>query len=101
MEDEEICSLLLLINYLLLKKRRSSKKSKRRWWIRPINNMRIHQGDFAHLFQELKYDRDMFFRYTRMDEDTFNLLLNKIRRHLQKCNWRSLPPEQRLIITLR
>lgn len=38
---------------------------------------------------------------TRMDEEIFNLLLHKIRKHLEKCNWRALPPEQRLIITLR
>lgn len=69
--------------------------------MRPINNMRKYQGDFAHLFQELKYDKDMFFRYTRMDEDTFNLLLDKIGKHLEKCNWRALPPEQHLIVTLR
>lgn len=85
-EDEIIISILLL-SYILIKKRRILRinKLKRRWWVRPINITRNFQGDFAHLFQELKYDKDMFFCYTRMDEETFNLLLHKIRKHLEKC----------------
>ncbi|KYM96851.1 hypothetical protein ALC62_12479 [Cyphomyrmex costatus] len=63
--------------------------------------MRPYQGDFMHLFQELKHDADIFFKYTRMNEDTFNLLLSKLQPYLQKNNWRALPPEQRLIMTLR
>lgn len=103
MEDEELCALLCVGYYVLRRsfRRRFAKKCKRKWWVRPINDMRYYQGDFAHLFQELKDDTHMFFKYTRMNEEIFNLLLSKIRPHLQKSNWRALPPEQRLIITLR
>lgn len=103
MENVELYALLCLGYYVFDRRyrRRLLKKYKRRLWCRPINGLRFDQGDFAHLFQDLKEDSDMFFRYTRMNEDTFNLLLRKLRIHLQKSNWRALPPEQRLIITLR
>jgi hypothetical protein len=51
-------------------------------------------GDFQHLFQELKEDETMFFKYTRMNLLTFNKLLDILRPHLEKRNWRALPPEQ-------
>lgn len=102
MEAEELCALSCL-SYMLYRRRRRCllQKHKRRWWCRPINTLRFYQEDFDHLFQELKQDSDMFFKYTRMNEDTFNLLLSKIGPYLKKSNWRALPPEQRLIITLR
>ncbi|XP_025159165.1 protein ANTAGONIST OF LIKE HETEROCHROMATIN PROTEIN 1-like [Harpegnathos saltator] len=43
----------------------------------------------------------MFFKYTRMNLVTFNKLLDMLRPHLEKRNWRALPVEQRLIIMLR
>jgi len=95
----------LYLTYYVLHRRRYRrcllKRCKRRWWCRPIKTLRFNQGDFDHLFQELKQDADMFFKYTRMNENTFNLLLSKVGQHLKKSNWRALPPEQRLIITLR
>lgn len=53
------------------------------------------------LLQEMKLDPVMFFRYTRMTLPLFNNLLEKMRVHLMKRNWRALQPEQRLAITLR
>lgn len=94
MEDKEILYTILLLQYMILinrhrcllkYKRRVYKR--RRWWVHLINNMRNHQGDFAHLFQELRYDADIFFKYTRMNKDTFNLLLCKVQLYLQKNNW--------------
>lgn len=86
---------------LYLKKRRSKRWVNRRWWCRPVFDKKEEQGDFKHLFQELKHDRNMFFRYTRMNLETFNKLLNLLQVFLVKNNWRAIPPEFRLIITLR
>lgn len=58
-------------------------------------------GDFQHLFQELKEDVTMFFKYTRMSISIFYKLLDILQPHLEKRNWRALPAEQRLIVTLR
>lgn len=74
----------------------------RRWWVRPINVRRGEYGDFVTLFTELKEDADLFFRYTRMDVDTFYELLEMVRPYLQKTsNRKPICPEQRLAITLR
>lgn len=91
-EDENVLyatTLLLsqLYYYMILRKKSYCflrRYKRRRWWVRSINNMRSYQGDFMHLFQELKYDVDIFFKYTRMNKDTFNLLLSKVRPYLQK-----------------
>lgn len=63
---------------LYRRRRRCLLQKHKRRWCRPINILRFYQGNFDHLFQELKQDSDMFFKYTRMNEDIFNLLLSKI-----------------------
>jgi len=90
---------IILATYILLRKRQRIKK--KRLWVRPINVRRPLFGDFQHLFQELKEDDTMFFKYTRMNLSTFNKLLDILRPHLEKRNWRALSAEQRLIIMLR
>lgn len=77
------------------------KKRKRSCWIRPINMRRSEQGDYSNLVQELKDDPVMFFRYTRMNLRIFYQLLDLMRPCLTKQSHRALPPELRLIFTLR
>ncbi|KAL0107403.1 hypothetical protein PUN28_015743 [Cardiocondyla obscurior] len=84
--------------YVILRK---YQKKKNRLWVRPIYLRRPLFGDFQHLFQELKEDAIMFFKYTRMNLTIFNKLLNLLQVHLEKRHWRALSAEQRLIITLR
>lgn len=65
------------------------------------NVRRGEYGDFVTLFTELKEDADLFFRYTRMDVDTFNELLQMVRPYLQKKSQRKpICPKQRLAMTL-
>ncbi|XP_024883031.1 uncharacterized protein LOC112461855 [Temnothorax curvispinosus] len=89
--------------YILSRRRRNYSKRwvNRRWWVRNINKNRNQQGDFNALFQELKDDTEMFFRYTRMSVNVFYLLLELVEPFLRKNNWRALCPEQRLSLTLR
>lgn len=88
--------------YNLWKKKKAKRWVNRRWWVRPINLKRGEYGDFVTLFAELKEDADLFFRYTRMDVDTFYELLQMIKPYLQKRSQRKpICPEQRLAITLR
>lgn len=57
--------LQLKIMYMILKKRRKSKRwINRKWLVKLINSLRMQQGDFQHLFQEIKQDPDLFFWYT-------------------------------------
>lgn len=101
-EDEILAVLLMLIiSSYIMKKRRSFRWINREYWVRPINMRRPYQGDFYQLFQELKNDPEMFFRYTRMSVCIFNQLLEMMRSFLTKRNYRALIYEQRLAITLR
>lgn len=103
MNDDDFILIVLQLCLLALfkKKKRSKRWINRRWWVRPINVVRSIHGDYEHLFQEMKHDPCIFFRYTRMREETFKLLLEMTRSFLTKSNHRAFSPEQRLIITLR
>ena len=64
---------------------------------------RQEQGFHNTLFQEVKLDSNMFFRYTRMDLQTFNYLLELVGPRLTKKPTRLdvISAEQRLAFTLR
>jgi hypothetical protein len=49
--------------FLLIRKKKQIRWLHRRWHVRPINQKRIQYGEYEHLFQELKNDREMFYRY--------------------------------------
>lgn len=88
--------------YLALKLRKNKRYRNRRWWVHPIFQKRSTQGHFLTLFQDLKTDSEKFFRYTRMDQTAFYILLDKIESKLKKRSRRQyICPEQRLAITLR
>ncbi|XP_025157678.1 uncharacterized protein LOC112588024 isoform X2 [Harpegnathos saltator] len=83
--------------YAIWKRRKRKRWINRRWWVGPINTRREEYGDFTTLLAELKEDRDLFFRYTRMDVETFYELLEMVRPYLQKNSLREpICPEQRL-----
>ena len=75
----------------------------RRWYMRPINTQRQEHGFHYTLFQGIKLDPTMFFRYTRMDLQTFNYLLELTEPRLAKKPTRLdiISAEQRLAFTLR
>lgn len=102
MTDEQILLLLTtlvlqmeLIIYLRNKEKEKHKQWKtRRWWVHPINLQRDELGDFCTLFQELKHDPELFFRYLRMSKKIFNELLKKVSVYLTKRSHRKpLLPE--------
>ena len=87
----------------LLMRRRSKKKCKRAW-IHPINQGRIHLGEYERLVQELRLDSRRFFQYFRMEPNVFDQLLCIVGPALQRknTNYRdALSPAHRLAITLR
>lgn len=87
--------------YAHRRKRKHKRWANRTCLVRDINRNRDEQGHFNHLFQELKKDPVMFFRYTRMTVDVFYMLLNMVKPLIKKRNWRALPAELRLAVTLR
>lgn len=82
-----------------------TKFRKKKLSVHPINTERTQYGEYYHLFKQLRRDPERFFQYTRMTEDTFNYILEKVEHRLTKnwCNLHRQPilPEERLVITLR
>ena len=83
-EELEILELeVKLLKLLRIKKNRQIrriKKRKYRFWIRQIyeHRRRASLGVFSTLFQELKNDREQFFRYTRTSPDRLYQLLGLV-----------------------
>jgi hypothetical protein len=89
-----VCALLL----------RFRKKRKREYWVHPIYSERLLKGKFYTLYHELRQYSSNFFNYCRMSVDSFDELLHLLKPHIlyKNTKWRlALPPEERLIITLR
>ena len=60
---------------------------------------RSENGDYENLIQELKNDPWMFFKYTRMNVQTFNNPAKLVIPYLEKHSKRPhLPPELRLYL---
>ncbi|CAI6372417.1 unnamed protein product [Macrosiphum euphorbiae] len=99
---EAVC--LVYSMYKMNKKQKKDKKNKRRWWVHPLNLKRPREGQFQVTFMTLRQYPEEFFKYFRMSIKTFDELLNMIGRQLQKQDTvlrLSIPPEERLTVTLR
>lgn len=98
------CIINMIELEVLLSKNAENKgrKRQRRWGVHPINQMRREHGHFQNLFQEmLVHDHEKFFNYTRMTPERFNHLLELVGPEITKHAPNALPPECRLLITLR
>ena len=80
------------------------RKQVRRFWVRDILKKREGFGTFHTLFEELKQDREYFFRFLRMTPERFDHLLGLVRTKIEKndTNFRkAIKAEERLALTLR
>ncbi|KAJ8939901.1 hypothetical protein NQ318_023242 [Aromia moschata] len=89
----------LLENSYLVRRRLKRKKC----WVNAILAKRNEFGEFHHLWDDLKKDEKKFFDYYRMNQNTFNYILDAIREEIKKMsNFReTISPEERLSVTLR
>lgn len=78
---------------LLIRKRKQIRWLNRRWLVRPINKRRIENGDYDNLFQEIKNDPQLFYRYTRMTLIHFQQLKQMTEPYLIKKSPRALVPD--------
>lgn len=81
-----------------------NKKKKRRIWVHDLWKKRESEGEFITLFRELMDDETKFFKYFRMTQETFHILLCKVEVLLKKqdTHWRkSVTPKERLAVCLR
>lgn len=79
-------------------------ENKRRYGVHPVNRSRSTYGEYHHLYRNLRNFPDKFFQYLRMSVESFDSLLEKVKRKIEKqhANWkRPISPEEQLVITLR
>lgn len=75
-------------------------QAKRRFWVHPLCTKR----NLKSFIKELRSDPAKFFNFCRMTPKTFDMLLELTRERISKKNTnfrKCIPPEERLIITLR
>jgi hypothetical protein len=75
----------------------------KRLWVHPINEKRSKENTLQNFINELRSD-NKFRNFTRMSVTTFDYVLNVISDKIRKRDSRfrkSIPPAQRLFVTLR
>ena len=88
----------------LRKLRKLRRKQVRRYWIRDIFRRREECGACSTLFEELKQDREYFFRFMRMTPERFDHLLSLVRPKIEKQDThlrKAIKAEARLALTLQ
>lgn len=81
-----------------------SQSKKRRYGVHPVNRYRNEYGEFHHLYKQLKKYPERFFQYMRMSVETFDLLLQKVERNIEKLTTnfgKPISSEERLVVTVR
>lgn len=95
--DEEAALLVILL-------RRRLRRRQRKFWMNPLTSGRLTDGQFNTIMSILRADDDKFLSYFGMSQNSFDHLLSLIKPHITKADTnmrRSIPPEERLAITLR
>ena len=79
-------------------------KYRKRFWVRPINQKRKQQGEYANLIREMQLgDHESFFKYFHMSLTLFEELLHLVAPLIVKSDQKreSITPAERLSVTLR
>lgn len=93
-----------LLFAMLLMKKRKHRNRPRRFWVHPLLLERPNRGLFHTLFDDLQEDDEKFFLYFRMSKNTFDELLSGISSIITKKDTvmrKSIPPDEKLALTLR
>lgn len=87
---------------LLLDEEDEEERRRNRIWTRPWIVKRQRYGAFHTLFTDLKLDNIAFKNYLRLDRTQFELLLQKVYKHIikQDTNMREIKPEEMCCLTL-
>ncbi|PSN43834.1 hypothetical protein C0J52_10087 [Blattella germanica] len=92
--------LLYALEMPLLARRRAHKRKQE--WVNEILARRDRYGEFSHLQGDLEMNVTQHFYYFRMKKETFQYILDEVKDHLQKYNFReTISPAERLAVTLR
>ena len=88
----------------IINKRRKRARCKRRWSVRPLNSLRLEDGEFFSLVRPMRsMDTERHFQYFRMSAGAFDDLLRRVAPHIQHKPSHSAPVSvaERLAVTLR
>jgi len=95
--------LLLAKKKLIMKRKRARRKCT--VWTKPWISNRLKMGAYHSLVQELRQtDAPSYSNFLRMDASSFDLLLRQLSPVIKRQDTRlrlSIPPEERLALTLR
>ncbi|XP_073404157.1 uncharacterized protein [Dendrobates tinctorius] len=83
---------------------RQQRRQRRRFWRHPIIELRASHGAYHTLYSELQENPDKFADYTRMSQESFLDLLGMVEGNIRRRDTqlrRAIPPEERLLVTLR
>ncbi|XP_077151652.1 protein ILRUN isoform X1 [Ranitomeya variabilis] len=83
---------------------RERRRQRRRFWRHPIIELRESCGAYHTLYAELNANPEKFQEYTRMSQDSFRDLLARVQGAIRRQDTqlrRAIPPEERLLVTLR
>ncbi|XP_069616234.1 uncharacterized protein [Ranitomeya imitator] len=79
-------------------------RHRRRFWRHPIIELRERRGAYHMLYGKLNANPEKFHEYTRMSQDSFWDLLARVQGAIRRQDTqlrRAMPPEERLLVTLR
>ena len=80
------------------------RRRRRRFWVHPIRRLRVDNGAYHRLVQELRLDDDMFQRYFRLNRAEFDDLLTRVGPRIARLNTslrEAISPAERLATCLR
>ena len=80
------------------------RRPRRRFWVHPIRRLRVDNGAYHRLVQELRLDDDLFQRYFRLNRAKFDDLLTRVGPWIARLNTsfrEAISPAERLAICLR
>ncbi|XP_073421968.1 uncharacterized protein [Dendrobates tinctorius] len=83
---------------------RQQRWQRRRFWRHPIIELRASRGAYHTLYSELQENPEKFAYYTRMSQESFLDLLGMVEGIIRRRDTqlrRAIPPEERLLVTLR
>ena len=101
-EERDLENLEGIFVYFYYRKRQKEKVKKRKhdFWIRSIYKQRSQFGVFTTWYQELKLDREYYYRFLRMSPERFDHLLSLVGERIAKKDTRfrkSISSEERLV----
>ncbi|XP_073406903.1 uncharacterized protein [Dendrobates tinctorius] len=85
-------------------RKRERQRRRRRLWIHPIVELRESRGAYHTLYSELRANPEKFTDYIRMSHESFMDLLARVQQSIRRQDTqlrRAIPPEERLLVTLR